>query len=445
MKNSREVAFDVLSKVFLEDAYSNLALDSAIKENNLSKLDSSFTTALVYGVLERCLTLDYIIRKLSTVPFRKIEKKTLIILRMAFYQLIFMDKVPDSAAVNEAVNMAKAQKLFKSSGFINGMLRGFIRNNKEYSLPPETDKVRYLSVKYSCPDYLIKLWHDAYGEEATIGILSSLSSRPPLSVFVNTTKVTRDELRSKFESEGVEAVESPLHSRTLYLSGSGAVDSLKAYRDGDFFVQDESSSICALLSGVKPGDTVYDVCSAPGGKTFAMAVMMENKGMIKAFDIHLHKVKLIEAGAYRLGLKIVKPAVRDAAADEKLTEKADVVLCDVPCSGFGILRRKPEIRYRKEDSFGALPELQLRILHNSAKLVREGGTLVYSTCTLNPAENSQVVERFLDSHPEYSMKEIKLPSGITRKIPEDKGMLTLFPEADKTDGFFIATMVKNAD
>ena len=445
MKNSREVAFDVLSKVLLEDAYSNLALDAAIKENNLSKLDSSFTTALVYGVLERLLTLDYIIRKLSTVPFRKIEKKTLIILRMAFYQLIYMDKVPDSAAVNEAVNMAKAQKLFKSSGFINGMLRGFIRNDKSFKLPDETDKVRYLSIKYSCPDYLVKLWLSSYGEEVTEGILESLSKRPPLSVFVNTVKTSRDELREEFCREGVEAVDSPILPNTLYISGSGAVDSLKAYKEGKFFVQDESSSICAHLTGARAGDTVYDVCAAPGGKTFAMAAQMENKGLIRAFDIHLHKVKLIEAGAYRLGFNIVKPAVRDALNDEKLTEKADVVLCDVPCSGFGILRRKPEIRYRKEESYEALPEIQLSILENSAKLVKSGGTLVYSTCTLNPDENSEVVEKFLENHPEYSMKEIKLSDGIERKIPENKGMLTLFPEEDKTDGFFIATMIRNKD
>lgn len=443
MKNSREVAFDVLYKVLYEDAYSNLALDSAIKENNLSKLDSSFTTALVYGVLERLLTLDYIIRKLSSVPFRKIEAKTLIILRLSMYQLIYMDKVPDSAAVNEAVNMAKSQKLFKSSGFINGMLRSFIRNEKAFTLPPESEAVRHLSIKYSCPEYLVKLWLDAYGDAVTKDILGALSQRPPLSVFVNTLKVSREELMEELNAEGVSAEVSQILPNTLNISSSGAIDSLKAYKEGKFFVQDESSSLCALLAGAKAGDTVFDVCSAPGGKTFAMAVLMENKGLIRAFDIHLHKVKLIEAGAFRLGLKMVKPALRDAATDEKLTDQAQVVLCDVPCSGFGILRRKPEIRYRKEQSYENLPELQLQILENSAKLVKAGGTLVYSTCTLNPAENSQVVKKFMETHPEYSQKEINLPEGITRKIPEEKGMLTLFPESDKTDGFFIATMIKD--
>ncbi len=444
MKTSREVAFDVLSKVFTDDAYSNLALDNAVKENSLSKLDSAFCTALVYGVLERLITLDYIIRKLSSVPFRKIETSTLIILRMGIYQILYMDKVPDSAAVNECVNLAKKKKLFKSSGFINGLLRSFIRTENKLILPCESDKIKYLSVRYSCPEYLVKLWIESYTEEVTVGILESLSGRPPLTIHVNTLLTESATLIENLREEGVEAEVSPLCDDMLTIKNSGAVDSLKAYSLGEFFVQDTASSICARVCGAKRGDTVFDVCSAPGGKSFAMAVNMENKGLIRAFDLHPHKIRLIENGAKRLAISIIKASVRDASEDTELTEQADVVLCDVPCSGFGILRRKPEIRYRKADDFENLPPLQLKILNNSAKLVKVGGTLVYSTCTLNPAENREVVESFLSDNPQFTSKEIVLTKGLRRKIDEPLGMLTLFPEKDGSDGFFIALLERSS-
>ncbi len=443
MKNSREVAFDVLKKVFTEDAYSNLALDNAVKENNLSKLDSAFCTALVYGVLERLLTLDYIIRKRSSVPFRKIEISTLIILRMGIYQILYMDKVPDSAAVNESVNLAKKKKLFKSSGFINGMLRSFIRDESKFDLPAESDKVKHLSVKFSCPEYLVKLWLDTYGEIITVSVLESLCGRPPLTLHVNTLLTDSETLIHNLSEEGVVA-EKSIFEDLLTVKNTGAVDSLKAYELGEFFVQDIASAICAHIAGAKAGDKVYDVCSAPGGKSFAMAINMENKGEVYSFDLHPHKIKLIEAGARRLGISIIKASIRDAAEDTLLTEQADVVLCDVPCSGFGILRRKPEIRYNKDTDYINLPPLQLRILENSAKLVKVGGTLVYSTCTLNPEENSRVVEEFLSNHPEFSMKTIILPDGICRRINEKDNMLTLFPTVDGSDGFFIATMERSS-
>lgn len=443
MKNSREVAFDVLTKVLYDGAYSNLALDNAVKENNLNRLDSAFCTALVYGVLERLITLDYIIRKMSSVPFRKIEKSTLIILRMGVYQILFMDKVPDSAAVNESVNLAKKKKLFKSSGFINGMLRSLIRTEGKYPVPDESDKVRFLSVKYSCPEYLVKLWLDSYGEDITVSVLDSLWGRPPLTMHVNTLLTDSDTLIENLSGEGVTA-EKTRFKDIISVKNTGAVDALKAYDLGEFFIQDAASALCAQIAGAKPGDIVCDVCSAPGGKSFAMSINMENKGEVYSFDLHPHKIKLINAGADRLGISIIKASVRDAAEDKELYISADIVLCDVPCSGFGILRRKPEIRYNKDMDYGNLPELQLRILENSAKLVKVGGTLVYSTCTLNPEENDRIIEKFLMNHPDFSKKKIDLPDGVVRKIPEDDCMLTLFPEPQGSDGFFIATMERSS-
>lgn len=444
MKSSREVAFDVLKKVLADDAYSNLALDNSVKENNLNKLDSAFCTALVYGVLERLLTLDYIIRKLSSVPFRKIELSTLLILRMGIYQILYMDKVPDSAAVNECVNLAKKKKLFKSSGFINGLLRSFIRTENKLILPSESDKIKYLSVKYSCPEYLVKLWLESYSEDVTVSILESLSGRPPLTIHVNTLLTDSATLAANLREEGVEAEESSLCRDMMTISNSGAVDNLKAYTLGEFFVQDTASALCAHLSGAKSGNIVYDVCSAPGGKSFAMAINMENKGLIRAFDLHPHKIHLIENGAKRLSISIINASVRDAAEDKELTQQADVVLCDVPCSGFGILRRKPEIRYKKADNYENLPDIQLKILENSAKLVKAGGTLLYSTCTLNPAENAQIVEEFLKVNKDFSPKTIDLPKDIVRKISEPSNMLTLFPEREGSDGFFIALLERRS-
>ncbi len=444
MKNAREVAFDVLRSVFEEQAYSNIALDHAQKENNLSKLDSAFCTALVYGVLERLLTIDYIIRKLSSVPFRKIEFSTLVILRMGVYQILYMDKVPPSAAVNECVNLAKKKKLFKSSGFINGLLRSFIRTENKLILPPESDKVKHLSVKYSCPEYLVDLWLEAYGDNITQEILSSLAGRPPLTAKVNTLLTDCETLIENLSEEGVEAHIFPFCKDMLTLKSTGAVDSLRAYALGEFFVQDGASALCAALSGAKSGDTVFDVCSAPGGKSFAMAIAMENKGLIRAFDLHPHKIRLIEAGAKRLGISIINASLRDAAKDESLTDKADVVLCDVPCSGFGILRRKPEIRYNKAQDYMNLPVLQMQILENSAKLVKPGGTLVYSTCTLNPSENGDVVDNFLCNHPEFSPKVLSLPDTVARKIKEPSHTITLIPTPEGSDGFFVATMERRS-
>ena len=444
MKNSREVAFDVLKKVLVDGAYSNLAIDNAIKENNLSRLDSSFCTALVYGVLERLITLDYIIRKRSSTPFRKIEDSTLIILRMGIYQILYMDKVPDSAAVNECVNIAKKKKLYKSSGFINGMLRSLIRDENKFNLPSEDNKSLYLSVKYSCPEYLVSLWLKSYGEDVTVSILESLCDRPPLTIHINHLLTDSESLIENLKDEGVETEISDICNDMLLVKNTGAVDALKAYALGEFFVQDTASAICAKIAGAKAGDTVYDVCSAPGGKSFAMAVNMENKGKIKSFDLHPHKIKLINAGAKRLGISIIEASLRDAAEDTKLTEKADVVLCDVPCSGFGIIRRKPEIRYNKSADYTNLPPLQYKILENSAKLVKDGGTLVYSTCTLNPAENSEIVEKFLSAHPEFTLCSFKDDIAVKCKVSEPDGMLTLFPSKNGSDGFFIAKMERSA-
>lgn len=442
MPNPRNIAFGILYKIETEDAYSSLLLKSSVKENSLSKLDSSFVSAIVYGVLERQLTLDFIIKKYSTVPLRKIEKKTLIILRMGLYQLLFMDKIPDSAAVNESVTLAKKQRLYKSSGFINGILRSFIRAGKNYSLPNEKDKLYYLSVKYSCPKDVVALWIDYYGEDNTIGILKSLFNRPPLYARVNTLKTDADTLAEILKEQGISAEKTQLLPTALLLENTGSIEKIKAFKDGLFYIQDLSSQICVNLLSAKPHNVVLDVCSAPGGKSIGCAIDMQNRGKVFAFDMYDHKINLIQSAAQRLGIDIINASVRNALTDKSKLPLADIVLCDVPCSGLGIIRRKPEIRYKKDVLDNSLPEVQYEILKNSSEYVSSGGILAYSTCTLNPRENNDVAEKFLKENNDFEPYPIELPEGIKRGTDEAENQLTLFPHINNTDGFFISLFRK---
>lgn len=439
--NTRNIALKILLSVEQDGAYSALVLNNSIKENKLNHLDSSFVCALVYGVLERKLTLDYIIKQYSKIPLRKIDIKTKLILRLGILQLLFMDKVPDSAAVNESVNLAKKNKLHKSTGFINGILRSITRAEVKYKLPDEkNDKLLFLSVKYSCPQDIIRLWIESYGEENAVGILKSLSGRPQLTARVNTLKTNADELIEELAQENVKAEESPVIDNALLLTDTGSIENLKAHKEGKLYIQDCASQLCIKALDPKPDDTMLDVCSAPGGKSFTAAQYMENTGAIYAFDIYEHKLKLINDTAQRLGITNIKTAIRNADTETSDLPLSDKVLCDVPCSGLGIILRKPEIRY-KDDLFNPdLPKLQYRILCNTARFVKAGGTLVYSTCTLNPAENQKNAEKFLREHPDFEPLALNL--NVKRLIEEPMHMLTLFPQANGTDGFFISAFKK---
>ena len=434
--NIRNLALKILVSIESEGAYSTLALNNSIKENKLNKTDASFLSALVYGVLERQITLDYIIKQYSKIPLRKIEQKTKVILRLGILQLVFMDKVPESAAVNESVILAKKHKLMKSAGFINGVLRSVTRADVKYSLPEKSKDIEYFySVKYSCPRDLVSLWLKAYGEDVTVGILENLSGRPQLTARVNTLKTTDKKLINILESDGVKAEKSKLCENALILKNTGSIEGLKAYRDGLFYVQDIASQLCVKALNPQPNEILLDVCSAPGGKSFTAAQYMKNRGKIYSFDIYEHKLKLINSTAERLGIDIIKTDIRDAGNDTRELMLADKVLCDVPCSGLGVLSRKPEIRYKKDLLSDELPELQYKILLNSARFTAYGGTLVYSTCTLNPAENIKNIERFLGENPEFKPVELNLDAKSV--IDEPENVLTLFPNG-KNDGFFIA-------
>lgn len=435
--NTRNLAFKILLSVEKDGAYSAIALNNSIKENKLNSLDASFLSTLVYGVLERKLTLDYIIKQYSKIPLRKIELKTKIILRLGILQILFMDKVPESAAVNESVKLAKKHKLQKSSGFINGILRNITRAEIKYTFPDKNkDAVYFYSVKYSCPLDIVKLWINSYGEIITENILQSLSGRPKLTARVNTLKTNPYKLIEELKSEEVEAEISSVDENALLLKNTGSIEKLKAYKDGRFYIQDLSSQLCVKALCPKPNDIMLDVCSAPGGKSFTAAQYMKNRGKIFAFDIHPHKLKLIEKSAERLGINCIFTDLKDAAYDKRELPLADKVLCDVPCSGLGIMNRKPEIRYKEDILNSGLPKLQYEILCNSCKFTAVGGALIYSTCTLNPEENNKNAERFLREHPEF--EPLKIDLKIKRMIDEPDNMLTIFPEYNPCDGFFIS-------
>ena len=442
MANVRKIAFDVLYRVLFEDAYSAIAINQSVKANELNPLDTSFLSALVYGVLERKLTLEHIIRQYSSIRIKKIEVKTLVILYIGVYQLIYMDKVPVSAAVNESVKLCKALKLYKSSGFVNAVLRSLVRADKRYKLPDRTDLTKYLSVTYSVPEGIVELWRKQYGDDVTETVLKGIIGRPPVTVRVNTLKTDKGSLAKALSTRGITVKDVPFLDNALELSDTGSLESIPEFKQGMFYVEDAASQLCAEVLGAEAGETVCDVCSAPGGKSFYSAIRMKNMGKVCSYDLHKHKLKLINEGAERLGVSIIVADVRDASVADAELPKCDRMLCDVPCSGLGILRRKPEIRYKSDTIIDILPKLQYSILCTSAENATNGCILVYSTCTLNDSENIDVINKFLSEHRDFQPVPIELPDGLSRVIDEPPCCLTLLPGLYNTDGFFICKLRK---
>ena len=439
MQNIRKTAFTLIKRVLCDGAYSVLVLDNAIKNGDIDVRDASFLTRLFYGVLERKLFLDDIIRQYSKIPVKKIDSDVLIILEMSFYQLLFMDKVPENAVVNEAVKLCKKMRLFSSSGFVNALLRSFIRNSRHY------EESTSLSVKYSVSDDIAGILTGAYGYDMTVKILEGMFDRPPVYIRINTTKTTKQELLGIFDDEGVACDDTCILENTLKIRYKGSIEKLESFISGLYFVEDISSQICGEIIGSNEGEILCDVCAAPGGKSFYSAIRMNGKGTVYSYDKHENKIPLIESGAKRLSLENIVPSVRDALDKDSCLPNADRVLCDVPCSGIGILRRKPEIRYKKVTYIDIFPKLQYDILCISGNMSSTGCDLIYSTCSLNPKENIEVVERFLNEHKNYEPVPITLPSGLKRTVDEPLHVLTVLPFMCDCDGFFIAKMKKVKD
>ena len=427
MDPNRKTAFAALYDVEEKQAYSNIALNHQIIIG--SPTSPAFVRELVYGVLENKIFLDYIIGKLVPSGLSKVKKKDLVVLEMGIYQLRFMDSVPEYAAVNESVELARKYCKGRES-FVNAVLRNYLRKKDEFALPDkDEDLVRHLSVKYSYEPWIVKLWLAQYRPEFVEELLAAGNETPPLTLRINTLKIGKYELLEKLVERGADAEPGKLCDNAVCVKTAGNVLESQLYRNGFFSVQDESSMMAAAAVDPQPGETVMDVCAAPGGKTFAMAERMKNQGVIYSSDIYPRKLGLINAEAGRLGISIVKTKARDAAmADPEMKEKADRVLADVPCSGLGVIRRKPEIKYKKwTKEFQQLPKKQLEILNAASTYVKPGGVLVYSTCTISAAENQEIINAFLTDHPGFKRDE----------------MIQLLPNVNQTDGFFICRMKKN--
>lgn len=440
IKHERQLALDILIDIYKKGGYSNLSLAKFLPKGGGRKTRSnSFVTALVYGIVERDLTLSYLVNQHSKKPCDKLDIEISLILKMGLYQILYMNSVPDNAAVDEAVKLCYYSKKVSAKGFVNGVLRAFIRDGKSIKIT-EKDDLKALSIAYSCPLWLIKKWTDEYSYERTKKLLQCSLGRPPFTIRVNTLRTTAVALTEHLRTHKIEVTQSKYDENCLMLENTGSIERLVELQEGFFYVQDLSSQLAVRLCGVKPGDRVFDICSAPGSKSFTMAQYMQNKGEILAFDLHEHKLELIEKTAQRLHIENIKSQRNDATIFCENLAQADVVLCDVPCSGLGIIRRKPEIKYKAESEIERLPELQLQILQTSSRYVKPGGRLIYSTCALNKFENEGVAEKFLAENPEFSVCPIAQEFKDMAVVEND--MATFFPDIIDSDGFFAVVFCK---
>lgn len=431
MSSARYLAAELLNKTFRSGGYSNIQLGSALKSAEMDERDKKLCTAIYYGVIERRITLDYVISGLSSRPLAKIDDVILNILRCGLYQILYMDSIPDNAAVSESVTLAKQFRKTSASGMVNVVLRNFIRSGKEIKYTKDEKKAA--SVRYSVPTELIESLVADYGKELAFSHLEYSLKTPETFLRMNQLRCTESELSAALG--GVTIAKTALSG--CYTADDGAVMGTEAFRKGMFHVQDMSSQICCNVLAPKEEDKVLDICAAPGGKTFTMAELMNGKGRIYAFDLHEKRVKLIRDGAERLGLENITASAGDATKYNPDLPKFTKILCDVPCSGFGVISRKPEIKYKPLCEFEKLPEIQYSIAENALSYLEIGGEMVYSTCTLRKAENDEVVERLLAAHPE--LESVEFPEILGRKF---FGRATLFPEYGSGDGFFIAKFRK---
>ena len=431
MKSARQTAFEILNKIQRDESYSNLALDSALDKAEIDIKEKRFVSALVYGVTERRITLDYNLSLYLSQPLKKLKPQVLTALRLGAYQILFMDKIPDSAAVNESVKLVKKNGAAFASGLVNAVLHKIVKNGLK------TDGS--MSVKYSAPEWLCKMWSECYGTENAEKLLEASFGSVDNTLRVNTTKTNAEKLCDILLKEGFCCEKNTAVDDSLTVKNGGAVHKSKAYSDGLFHVQDIASQLCCKALDVHDVETVIDVCAAPGGKSFTLSELMNNTGRIVSCDIYPQRLKLICDGAERLGLSNIETAQNDGGAFNPTLPAADKILCDVPCSGLGVIRKKPEIRFKKSEEVDKLMNLQYSILCVSSRYLKSGGKLVYSTCSLNPEENENIINKFLAEHEDF--KSVRVLPEIKR-YAENTDYLTLMPHIHSCDGFFISCIEK---
>ncbi len=427
MQNERKVLVSALLKAE-KSGYSNIILDSVLNQTDLNSVGKAFVTTAFYGVLERKITIDFILNEFLKKPISKTPPYTSAVLRSGAYQILYMNKIPNSAVVNEAVKLIKKSKERGNIGLVNAVLRNLCSENIYDIL----NGIKEPSVKYSVEAWIYNRLISEYPKDKINSFFENSLQPPPVFIRINTLKENAFNLVSE-ELESIGATVKPTDFNDFYaVEGIKTVEKLNSYKKGLFFVQDYSSRFAVASLSAKPNERILDCCAAPGGKTFSIAMDMANSGEVISLDIHSHRVELIKKGADRLGLDIVKAAVNDATKHNKDLGDFDRVICDVPCSGMGVVRRKPEIKYKSEAECNALSEIQSKILLTSSRYVKSGGRLVYSTCTLFKSENDDIVSDFLSNN-----KDFKLVSVYNKT---NNKTLTLMPPEDLGDGFFVAVM-----
>ncbi|GAB6990503.1 16S rRNA (cytosine(967)-C(5))-methyltransferase RsmB [Paenibacillus pini] len=438
---------DILTRVEQEGAYSNLLLNAALQKTMLSKEDVGLTTELVYGTVSRLNTLDYFLNRFVSKGVDKLQPWVRSLLRMSLYQIMYLDRIPDHAVVNEAVNLAKRHGHQGISGMVNGVLRNVLRSPEKLVLPDGLAAAQRIALQHSHPQWLVERWIRQYGEQTAEDICAANNEPPSVSVRVNTTMISREALMLEMEAEGLEVVASTLAPEGILVKSGGNMALTHWYRNGQLSVQDESSMLVGDAAMPESGMKVLDCCAAPGGKTAHLAELMRDEGQIIANDLHEHKHSLIHEQAQRLGLSSIQTTTGDAMmlSNKYPPASFDRILLDAPCSGLGVIRRKPDLKWAKTpEDIRDISNLQYDLLSSVSSLLRPGGILVYSTCTIEPRENEEIVNRFLENHPDFGtaknnstgwnvLEQSALPRG---------GGVQILPQHYHSDGFYIARITR---
>ena len=433
--NARTTALSALIAMRRQNAWADGALKDYTARDRLDRRDAALAARLLYGVVQNRMLLDFYLAQAVASPLTKLQPVVLDILRLGAYQILFLDKVPDHAAVSESVELCRTNGRSAASGLVNAVLRKVAQNKAQLPALPQ-DTLSRLSIAYSHPKWLVERLTALLGDAEAEQFLRIDNEASPITAQVNPLKTDGEALVRELSGEGIEARAHAWVPGCYELSGTGDLTTLAAFYQGRFTVQDAAAKLVTYAAGFEKGQDVLDVCAAPGGKSFAAAFAMENEGHILSCDLHENKLKRIREGAQRLGVTCIETACADGRVfREEWAGRFDTVVCDVPCSGLGIIRKKPDIRYKDARELRALPEIQRAILENSARYVRPGGVLVYSTCTVLPEENENVTDAFLSSHPEFIYEEFSLPNGEAAP-----GYLTLWPQRSGTDGFYLSRM-----
>lgn len=427
----RETALRILTRCRKNGAWSEDTIHAELTKSALSEKDAALCSKISMGVLQNTEYLDFYIDAFCTTPVQKLEPKVLDILRLSAYQILFLDKIPPFAAVDEGVELCKRQANAKAAGLVNAVLRRITERKENLPEIPGKGTARYLAVRYSHPLWMIEECIAEYGYAFTEGFLSANNLQAPVFAHENPLR----------PGAGLPGTPTTLPG-CVELERAAGVAETEAFRQGRFYIQDMAARLAAMAGSARPGTVVLDACAAPGGKSIASAMMMEDRGRILSCDIHRKKLRLIEENAERLGISIIETREMDARMpDEDLKGVADLVIADVPCSGLGVIRRKPEIRRKPQEELDRLPRIQQDILEGLAPCVKPGGVLLYSTCTVRKRENEETVEAFLSKYSEFYPESFELPVAG----PVESGMVTLWPHIHGTDGFFICKLRKQHD